>query len=921
MFGLGRRRGHRPSLALGMNMSTMYTYEYYDPFWDRMRYADLRASFGSYTNAVVRGRNNQIVNPTASSSGTVNASADGSNVSDAAGNSYGAIKMDLDGRVYPTNGLSITKLTWYLQEYYDSASIPTGYMLLDLHGTGVISGLSNHLTIVRDLGGGRYIIDPDVTVKYNRSFSVLLSTMDSGGIKPTMTPCVNDLSATDPTGNTAAGRISNPDNATRLGAACSYVRALDWFPINNDLCGSDSPTVMATRTVECKERVTTSATSNVTRADMVKFCNEAGVGLQVQFSHRDDPTLIPTICAALAQLNSKICIIELANETWNGAFQQGVACTLLGCRAGFDVATAGVAYADTAGATPRTIYSSNTFGNEVATLVAVPAGQQYMATISGLGSIVFKTTQSVSVGAAVPIAYSSTTSFLAGTSIMVSGGKTVTFCAQATLVGSAYDPNTTYVPGQIIKSPVDGQPYYCTVSSKGLEPSATPANWRAATLSDTPWLNATTAQVAVPQVWASNLTYNPGDLIYSLVDSQTYYCTVTGLGFEPSTNPGHWRLATSTDTPWLSVSPSAANGGLWLVVSPSSMTSEAMCRWKTSRMKLIKSIADPLFDAAGKQRPLYAFNVQMNGTTASFSSQAQQHLNWDGGWGLYDMCMMAPYIGGAISINNDVNWIPFGDTTKGALSVGTLAPADKLAMYDATLGSAASDADTAVALLASKMLDPAVTALIGGAYVQALNAQRGFYRTQAAAQGVTKTVYMGTYECGVTGNSSRNDTATTAQGGHGGGWPELLAGWSSGAPVQWSNTKAYSASVIASMFAWDGGELYRCYADNTGIQPSADGGTNWKKVSKCTNGKSRFASLWEHLLTDAGAGTWFAQFYTALQTTLGDGYYCMYQEQSTMTTNVSALATWGFRRTSADVSSPMWQACIAANTAWKALAA
>jgi len=860
---LGRKKANsaRPIMGLGHNPSIMYNYQPYDPFWDRMLYSDLRASLPGKALAVVRGRNNVVLNPTASSAGDVNTTADGADVLDDNGVARGAVKMDHDGRIYPVSAsLTITQFTYVLGGWLDAASIPTGYMLLDLHGAGAISSLIG-MSIVRTIGGGKYVLDVNVNSFSARQFSVLLSTMDSGGILPTLTPCNNDATGSDSTGYTAAGRISNPAWAARFSAAGNFLRALNWTPCNFDKVRGDGPLTIGLRSVISRDRITSSAAGMLTLSQLVQVCNEAQIGLHYNVSSRTDPSLYPYIATEFAKLNHKIAILEWSNETWNNKFPQGGDLTVQACRLGYDLPPS---LAETGPSDPLVVprsnlYCSNTFTTEAQTLVAVPNGDLYIGNVSGLGWVILKATQLNAIGTAIPQQFSASTAYTTGKMVIGSSGSSVVFCAQ----------------------------------------------------------NATTGG-ALPLLYSSIGSYNTGSIIVSKVDFQTYIRTSgSGNGGDPQTNLAQWRLATGADSNWLSATPTAPNGSLWTLVANGSQTFEAHCRFKTTQTKLLQSYVDPAFTAAGKTPPVYSINVQQTSGLASLNLTAQQHLYWDGGWSLYSMVQMAPYQGGALNINGDDHWCCFGGP--GQITMGSLTAADKLAAYDHTLATAA-DVDAAIQTLADKMTAADVVALIGDAYTQVAVAQKALLKAAtdarvAAGKATNTNIMWGNYECGFTNNF--NNTTTT----FGGAWPEYLAGWntSTDQPTAWSNSKQYLASpgAMTSRYSWDGTELYVALQDNVNVRPSTDNGTTWGHLIRPTSGKTRLQELIIRISRSSGYYTWWRNYHQQWRTRVQSGYISMFQEQQTPAPQVKDLSNWGLLEVG-NISTPAWQACTDTNTDWKA---
>lgn len=874
-FGGKHVSAARPAIANGINLSAVKSFHSKDDMWDRGLSRNIRVNSSTgttYDGVTLTGRNQVVVDPNPStnpSGDRINASSNGLNVSNILGISYGSIKMDYDGRIYPTNNLGINELIIRFAQWIEPGTVPNMRFLIDFQNptaqikAGSMIGFALDATAPGggNLGNGKYVVIlASEGVNVSRSLVIALSTVDSTGFLFRCTPC--DINGNDPTGYTASGRISTPAFAARVNNAAMMVRCLDLDTINNDDVRGGDTLTHGTRTQEAWTE------STLTKSQLIKLCNECSVGYHIQFAVYDDPTYIASVLANYVSINSPLVTVEYSNEPWNtGTFIHGAQTALEGSRLSFDIPLAVISGGATNYATytpaqvagftiPRPIRSYN-LGNETTTSCDVASGEEYFTNVSGIGTLVVKARVARPLGSACVNKYSSSHAYTPGEVVIISSGAAYFFTATQSFTGTA-----------------------------------------------------------PPVAWVSATTYNDGNI--ALGSDGNIYVVATGHGPTTGVNPvgdltGTWVAATAVNSPWMIATVANPNGANWTLTSNFTQTQIAGARYRMTKLKSFKAIADPLFAAAGKPRPKYMLNIQLNGSQTVGPSSLLQHVRWDGGWDVMDDEKMAPYMGGDLALGNDLFWRTFPNALGGG-TIGTLTPQLKMNLYDTTVvgdpGASGGIVDITVANFVAQC------DIIWDAQATNIAQQKVLLQAAALADGCSTwaSKRIGTYENNQFGLITDLPVPSTKDRGP---WPDDTA-------VAWSAAKTYNPSDgstdTTTTFAYVGTELYRCLVTNTNVSPTSDP-TKWGHVTKCSNGNPRWLEWYFRLMRDPAIGTMLRNFDIAVQARVGDGDWMRYQQYSALVGTVgSTIQFWGLQETGIDTANTRWQASVLTAADWRARA-
>jgi hypothetical protein len=836
------------TLALGMNVGIADVFRDVDYYWDRAR------------NCVWQANNKSLANrQTPIGPDLINVSATGGTVYDADGNSYGSVKMDVDGRIYPDNNLGLTSYTLLCCCYIEPGRVTNNRFLLDFGGPCTITSSTN--CTYQSLGNGQYIVN-FVGDGNDTRMNVSVASMSSAGVNPTIMPVAGSTPYSyDST------RVTTPEEAARWQAASHYARFLNVNGVNNDVVIGDTLTSFAMRTEEC-------ARNNIIPViDRVRWCNEAGIGYWHQVSHRDDLSLVTQQAATIAaNLTSPLCFVEYSNEVWNTKFlRQLFEVRCMGVRQGYHApatsTTNGTSDSDTAhgvysrswidaNCQPLTIKSKNQ-RIETTTSCDLDANDGYFTSTNGIGQVALKALRNLAINTPTPQAYSATKTYVEGDMVWING------------VGALAVSTTTHT------------------GSGG------------------------------PGVYLNTVDYAVGAEVYSngvLYVSQQN----PNLNHSPASSPSYWLPATSSDKWVLPANYAGATPLNWAMIASNNGTDVAGQRWRASQLKKIKAIFDAAFDAAGRQRPIYVVNLQQGATVTGTTVEAQlkNQLDWDGCVDVIDAAVTAPYCGGTTTYNNANGWWSFKPDGTGDLP--GLTYADKLGAY--AIVATAADADAAVQAVADKMLTASVYQYVTDAEIAVISRRKTNFQGYLNARGrSSKSAIIGTYEGGwVGGLSAPSNVTIVGWPEERAGWNTNTQGG-----VQWVSTKAYAVDSFAfdgGGNAPDGltnDDLYRCVTANTGVRPSTDvSGTYWKKVIRCSSGKNRLPELQARLMRHANFGAWAKYRHDAFKTAFGAGYWTNFDACYGIPIEPTKLFSWGFRETTDDVNAPAWAACAQTVTDW-----
>lgn len=440
-----------PSLALGMNLPFVEYYDHVDITYDLAR----RGLFLANSKTILT-----LDEPYNPDTHVVNSSLDGAIRTDPKTNTtFGTLKMDRDGRIYPTNSASITSLRLTIPYYVEPG-----------RGRDVILDLGFNLSAFKSVSTSiqscsRDANDPNkwhITLATGYSagnwVEISLSNLPSTGMKPRI--FVDD-------GVYDTGRVLTEEEAARLGNVASYLRFLNVRGINGDALFGDTYSAFQYRDAGeyCQF-----AGGNWSPVECATACNEAGTGLWYQVSHRDNFANIDWQAEQVAQtLVSDFAVIEHSNEPWNQGFSQTWEMMCEGLRLGYHAP--GISYS--ADATPLAfpiyyVTSRNQYnlpghpnaGSSTGIGLAIPlnAGDHYFAALNGYGGATLQAQQAMVVGDDLPIYYAP---------------------------GDTGWPSHDFVAGDHV---LYGNKIYVCVQANGGQPATDPAYFAEATPTNSKWL-------------------------------------------------------------------------------------------------------------------------------------------------------------------------------------------------------------------------------------------------------------------------------------------------------------------------------------------------------------------------------------------------------------------------------------------------
>jgi len=402
-----------PNMAIGMNMPGINDFTSGDSMYNIARRV---AVVISRTVGGVTGNKtlNDIGAPLSSSTNQINLSLDGLPATDSiTGVTYGTLKADYSGRLYPVTSLTgfgsvQISMPVYLETARSINGDGTHKFVLDLGFDLDSFSILRNITVLKDsTNPNLWHITVPATGGSSNWLQFLWSKVPSGGMLVNIYPDDGVLNA---------NQVLTSEEAARYSNACSYLRYLNVRSINNDKVRGDTVTSIAYRNPgEIFKRAWGSSTV-FDAEDCARASNEAGVGAWYQVSHRDSLSCVVDQAQKLASLiNSNVNFVEYSNETWNSAFGQFTDMIVEGVRRGYH--DPNISYSADAVPLSNPIcvgLTSNMF-NQVGrvggivggtgTTCNVPQGSNLYVNISGLGFYIFQAQQNMFVGDDVPINY------------------------------------------------------------------------------------------------------------------------------------------------------------------------------------------------------------------------------------------------------------------------------------------------------------------------------------------------------------------------------------------------------------------------------------------------------------------------------------------------------------------------------------
>ena len=394
--------GTIPSLALGMNLPFVEYYDHVDLTYDLGRRALISAGQTSGTT--------QILALGQPYDGTkINASLDGAvHVDPKTNTSFGTLKMDWEGRIYPVNSTSAAVIQFNIPYYVEPG-----------RGRNLVLDLGFNLPAFRRLSASlqsscvRDGSDPNkwhITIPAGYSsqnwFQIDIASIPSTGMNPRL---YVDDGIYDP------NRILTLEEAGRLGGVASHLRFLNVRHINSDALLGDTYTAFQYRNPG--EFCQFPAGGIWSPADCARACNEAGAGIWYQVSHRDSFDAITWQAQQVAQtLVSDFAVIEHSNEPWNLGFSQTWELMCEGLRLGYS--NPNISYS--ADATPLSYpiyyvtsanqynlpgHLNNSSNTGPGLRIPLNAGDHYFAALNGYGGAVLQAQQAMAAGADLPVYY------------------------------------------------------------------------------------------------------------------------------------------------------------------------------------------------------------------------------------------------------------------------------------------------------------------------------------------------------------------------------------------------------------------------------------------------------------------------------------------------------------------------------------
>jgi len=376
-----------------------------------------------------------------------NTTIDGSDLADVqnSGPARHTIKMDLDGTIDVASLVATTgttSLTLVLPSVYDpdrASEIFQMQFVDPVPGVTLGSG-SKGISLANDDGGvGRLwkVTITGVAGGLAPSISVPVSSMTSGKIRrPRVVP--------HPTlGVTRAfpEPVGFPAEVARLKKVGMIFRTLDMGRYNARVLNGDTLTTMRLRTAEATDYLFSSngvGEPRLSLPELITIANEAGVGMQVIFSHRDHPSLLAWQAQQLTALKSPYLFVEFSNEVWNSRFIQNTEISVMGLRAGYAVSN------NSAGAVPVAYQYPYVHTTSVSIIDHV-TGDQVIINSPSAGVGVWQALANNPKGTAFPKIHSKTVAWNTGDVVFASSEQTIWVAIQPVPGNNTIDrTNTAY---------------------------------------------------------------------------------------------------------------------------------------------------------------------------------------------------------------------------------------------------------------------------------------------------------------------------------------------------------------------------------------------------------------------------------------------------------------------------------------------